>query len=201
MNYSKKEIETYKEKVLAEVRNNSLLPKKASKNPVVIALGGPPASGKSTVIKYLLKKLDAAIVSGDHIRHLLFSMGVKPFTFEREVVNHVREVLFSEYLESSYNIIRDSNTKPEQVKELTKRLEDTRYTLYSFYLNASIKTLKERILSRNQEGNKYMGQMNDLERAIPYLKKMNLDEYNYIIDTEKMSAKEAASFIMDKIAT
>jgi protein tyrosine phosphatase/predicted kinase len=173
---------------------------RAQKQPVLILIGGFQGSGKSSLITRIKEIYDTNIISTDSIRQSLFDRGVKVSPEFSKYVSNIYSNLVKKSLKINSNIIIDANSHSKRITEMEKLLKEnnSHYSMIKIFLNASEATLRDRIKTRKPTLGSYQGTESDLEAALSSTK-IDLEDYDLIIDTDKLSQSNVFELVNDFI--
>jgi len=153
--------------------------------PTLINIGGPIASGKSSVCKILLEKLpDFAFVDLASMKKFLKPAG-KPFA--KEVAIKSAMFMVKNLAENGKNILVQE-LNPKYIKELNLK----KYKIRSFFLQCMPETAAKRDLER-EIGSK------DPDYVKASYERVKPTEGDIIIDTDKNTPEQTADIILKQI--
>lgn len=173
---------------------------KSQKQPVLILIGGFQGSGKSSLIARIKEIYDANVISNDAIRHSLFNEGIKISPEFSKYVTRIYKHLLKQALSNHSNIFIDANAHSKRIEEMRNLLKETKshYSIIKIFLAASETTLRDRVKSRKPIPDCYQGTESDLEAAL-LSTKVNLEDYDLIVETDKLSKNEVFERVYDFI--
>lgn len=174
----------------------------------IISLGGELASGKGAVSKILMEKLDYGVYrNGDYFRELAKEKGMDVTTFNK-------------YVESHPEIDRQiENSASEYAKNHDKFVIDARLGWYAVpesfkvYLKVDINVAAKRAFEdlKRKETEKFATleeQKQDIKKRyelennryweLYHVRKEDLNNYDLVIDTTKLTPEEVADIIIDE---
>lgn len=174
----------------------------------IISLGGELASGKGAVSKILMEKLNYGIYrNGDYFRKLGKEMGMDVTTFNEYVKSHPEvdrqiENSASEYAKKHENFIIDARlgfyAVPESFKVYLKVDLDV----------AARRAFEDPARKETEDFNSIEEQKNDMKKRYELenerywklynVRKEDLSNYDFVIDTTKLTPEEVADKIIEK---
>gem|GEM_PF-6671634 len=161
---------------------------KTRARPVLILVAGLQGSGKSSLLTGLQEIYDANIISGDTIRHNLFSRGIKLTPQFVTSVNNIYLTLIKNSLDHQAHTFIDANAHAKRINEIANLLQKnhSHYSIVKIYLRTSAEILKARVLARQPTDGCYQGTLDELEAAL-ISNKINSEDYDLIIDTDALT--------------
>lgn len=167
--------------------------------PIILLLGGFQGSGKSTVTE-ALKSYDFCVISTDAIRQAFFDRNVQTQHNLSERVNSVFKKLLTYCVNNHLNVLVDANAHAKRINEITNLLgKDHRYSLIKIFLEATQDTLQRRVNTRVPVHGKYQGTEKDLLASLSSIQ-INSTDYDFIIDTDKLSLEEELNLVKSIIS-
>lgn len=168
--------------------------------PIFITIGGPPGSGKSTLVRNLIDKLDASYVDDHSLGQMI---DCKKRSKERTIlVQHLCHFLLAFLVKNKKNLVFE--VPPNHVnffldaRELLNRKD---YSYYHFFLKCDIATCIQRKKDASPMGGKYWNTPEEIIKDY-YLK--TIDSYkNFhcnVIDTTFLSPEEVLNKIFYIVA-
>lgn len=179
----------------------SKLQAKAQNKPLLILVGGFQGSGKSSLLTRIQKVYDANMISTDAIRYSLFKRGIKVSPEFSKYVSQIYRNLVEKSLACNANLLIDANAHSKRIEEIEKHVKEhhAKHTIIKVLLNASEKTLRDRVKMRQPVENCYQGTESDLDAALSSTK-INPNHYDLIVDTDKMSENTVFERVNDFIS-
>lgn len=170
------------------------------KQPILILIGGFQGSGKSSLVMRIKEIYDTNVISTDSIRQSLFDRGVKVSPEFSKYVSNIYGNLVKKSLKINSNILIDANAHSRRIAEIEKLLKEnnSHYSTIKIFLNASEEALKDRVKTRKPTLGCYQGTESDLEAALSSTK-IDLEDYNLIVDTDKLSQSNVFELVNDFI--
>jgi cytidylate kinase len=166
------------------------------KQPVLILIGGFQGSGKSSLITRIKEIYDVNVISTDSIRQSLFDRGVKVSPEFSKYVSNIYSNLVKRSLTINSNILIDANSHSKRIAEMENLLKEScsHYSTIKIFLNTSEVTLRDRVKTRKPTLGCYQGTESDLEAALSSTK-INLEEYDLIVNTDKLSENDVFELV------
>ncbi len=133
----------------------------------LIIVGGLPASGKTTLARYLATTLDLPLISRDDIKEGLFdTMGIGDREWSRKIGAASYLMMYTvlrELMRSGAIAIVESNFKPEiDSPKVGQIIEDSRCRAIQVVCTASAGVLRSRFASRATSGDRHKGHRDEL---------------------------------------
>lgn len=155
--------------------------------PKIIILRGPMASGKSTTIDILDKKLkDYVYINREYIKSKMLKK--MPRKYARKISKRALWTLLKEVMKLKKNILVQELSKSNLNKKLGKYINDYNYKIKSFYLTCSVETA----IKRDKQRSKKMR-----ARTVKIVHSNSKPEKaDLIIDTEDNSLNKTVSIIL-----
>jgi Predicted kinase len=167
-----------------------------SERKLLVLFIGPPASGKSTVGEIVARLIqnpsNTLFIQSDTIRRMI----AKPIYTKREsrAVYTAMRVLCAHFLKRGYSVFVDA-TFPKRIqrepfKALAKRFDAL---FFAFWFKCSLDT----VLKRNAQRSGWRVVPSD--KLIRMYAAFEEEEGLYMVDTERLSAEDAARYILQTI--
>lgn len=173
---------------------------KAQEQPVLILIGGFQGSGKTSLITRIKEIYDVNVISTDSIRQSLFNRGIKVSPEFSKYVSNIFANLVKKAILMRSNLLIDANAHSTRIAEMEKLLKEnnSHYSIVKVFLNASEATLKSRVKTRKPIVGSYQGTEGDLIAALASTK-INLEDYDLIVDTDKLNENDVFDVVNDFI--
>jgi len=187
------------QEITRELENK--LKAKTQEQPVLILIGGFQGSGKSSLIARIKEIYDANVISTDSIRQHLFNRGIKVSPEFSQYVIKIYSNLVKQSLKNNSNILIDANSHSKRIAEMGELLKEngSHYSIVKIFLNASETTLRNRVKTRTPMEGCYQGTESDLKAALASTK-VNLEDYDLIVDTDELSESHVFELVNDFIS-
>jgi len=158
--------------------------------PKIILIHGSMAVGKSTITEKLMKKLpNFAYVDRPYIKR-----GLKPLGRElaKKLSKEASYDIIKQIMKLKKNIIVQEVNIVSLRKKLKSYLKKYNYKIYAFHLTCSLKEAKKREKNRTKKSRSRL--LEKITKEFPPPSKFEI-----IIDTEKLSVRQAVDYIIKKI--
>jgi predicted kinase len=164
--------------------------------PRLLAIGGPIASGKSTLARALAAQLEAELLSADALREALHREGSEgallPGFSTRVYVELFARA--AQELAQGRNVVLDGSFRTRELRARARELAAEQGATFRFVeCRASLETCRER-LRRREEETGHSGWLEMFEHFLPLWEPVSeLDPPEHVIvDTELRAAQDAA---------
>ncbi|MES2122781.1 MAG: methyltransferase, partial [Chlamydiota bacterium] len=178
----------------------------AEMQPLLLLVGGYPGAGKTTLINALAEERDLAVVSWDAVRQVLVDRRLRGSPHDWEIISAVSENLLRMCFERRVSVAIDANAYQNNIALIEGILEKEGYqevyAVVKIALNPPTETLFERVCAREQKEGLYQGTEADLKRVLGSpLKRIDLNDYALIINTEEVSLETELKMVNALIAS
>ncbi len=164
---------------------------KHSNKPVLFIFVGIPSSGKTTLAKFLEKKLPAIRVSSDEIKVALFGKS----GYDLNAIFDCQHQILKNLAPTDFHLISDANSAKKEYREKLVELakKNSRKAIIVF---CKISAAKASQRMKLRKGKKFYSSR---EQIAEYLKELEIPERAIVIDTGVLNLSQSKKALWDSL--